>query len=354
MIPHEAAVICWIDCLDKSARRYLEVIYTTGKTDNKDEAFIYSTDNSFSMAYEAGDTLYKGYAKVYDTVKKRFVPDVQITYADRTALEAVGNAFTYADETGTKTLYDENGKAIVSCDSYYGETDGHVFIVKDDTGTYTVYNDAGEILNKSDKIISAVTGEGVLQCFDSDTQKNYLIDYAGNRLTKDEYDLVYTDSAGVLCVKQQSGELALIDREGNVIASIAGEGYSSHIPGYFHVENPDGQYTVYTAKGKVCDNCTERYKLLAKDESGKFFVWNTQSYSLELDPNATNTGTYPIGLVESANAEYKKGLYDVFNGNMILEDLYDSFTYDGQMIYGYKNDTQTWDIYKLTTNVPIP
>lgn len=352
LIPHEAASIEWLDSNDDTVRRYLKVVYTTGTTDKEEECFIYFTNKIASINISDGDIMYKGYAKLYDTVKHQFVPDFQITNQDQYATKGVGNSFTYENEDETVSLYDADGKVLVTAGKY-SESDGHAFFAKNDSSTTDVYNDAGELMYSGENV-STLSGQGgVLMIRDPETRECRLTDYAGNTLTTEGYYIIYDVNEGLIRVGTETFDnerLLMIDGT-EVAVSTNKKNFIDIIPGYYYISRDDGNSDIVNANGRVCDTADYASDLIVHNDAGKYFVWNHSEYELELNPEKTRKVL--TGLVKTENADGKYGVYDLFTGNMVLEQLYDDLATSGQMIYGYNKETKTWDMYKLSTNVPI-
>lgn len=350
LIPFEAASVEWIKTEDETKHRYVKAIYATEVTTNKEEAMIRFTKNQFSWNVSEGDTLYKGYVKIYDTVNKKFVSDKKFTNPDSYCFSEVGDSFIYTDENKVTTLYSADGKELASGDKYNCSTDGTVFIVSDKEYKYTVYNSAGEKLQKSDFGLSTLRGQGgILAMNDSSKGEKYLVDYAGNRISDKSFKTAYKNCGGIIEIDDESGVRVLMHPDGTEIVSNQKSFYDI-IPGYEYYQAADGKYVIVTADGAICTDCQDNYNLVAYDAEGKYFVWNNKSYSLQLD--TANTRYLEIGLVKTKTAEGKYALYDLFTGNQLLEGVYDDIKTSGDLAYGYNKDAGSWDVYKLTSNLP--
>jgi len=111
--------------ISKLSDRYYYVIYVTEETEIEDNAFIYFTARTEPDTPEAEDTLYMGYAKVYDLEKSAFVDGVEVIDA---ASDVVMSGETLCVEI-SRNCYDlhlADGTVIAAVENLYPGSNGLV------------------------------------------------------------------------------------------------------------------------------------------------------------------------------------------------------------------------------------
>lgn len=87
LIDNEAAYIKFVSCGNFSSDRFVEVIYSTGVTNDKDECVLFTTDRTLNLGRpNETDLMYKGYRKIYDLEKESFVDEIEIKSNDKYAV----------------------------------------------------------------------------------------------------------------------------------------------------------------------------------------------------------------------------------------------------------------------------
>ena len=218
LIPCEAAIIKTISeeyNTDAASERYLYVIYGTEVTTNKDEAFFYATSAMISISPSEGDVLYKGYAMIFDTVEKRFVPNIKVTNASMSAVKTGGSLICCTNEDYSKSVYNSSGELL-----YQGSNVslGNDFFLKDYN---TVVDAAGNTLQESERNLNVLRGSGnYLNAGDYKSELISITDRSGGLLFEIGKDYsIYEEGGGYfLANKENTGYL--IDAAGQEVASL--------------------------------------------------------------------------------------------------------------------------------------
>lgn len=347
LIPCEAAIIERIS--NKRGGnyngRYMRVVYGEGTTTDKEKAFFYTTDKQFSFSADDADTLYTGYARVYDTVKEQFVPGVQSDNPDEYSIKECGDHFFIEDQEGIYYLYDENGKEILQSTKINGIGNGY-FIISDE-GMYEVYDETGEkLLSSKDMYTDMESESGYLKIYEN---SNYvMIDKNGDQILPDTYKSISSESKGLVSVQSVTGEYQLVNLKGEVLGSTndmiapISEPYSDD-SGYYYAKNDD-KFDLIGPGGMIVSGLEEcpTHCIVMKDTDA--LVINDGEFSLHMDnKHGEDLGLGLIGMKSDSNGKF--GVIDLFTGEQLLDYEYDNvYGIDGY-IYALKGDT--WTIYKL-------
>lgn len=339
LIPCETAKVV-TKTEDPADARFLEVIYATEETDNQDEAFIYSTDAMISFKPEEGDILYKGYAKVFDLEKRAFVDGVQIDNASPTAMKDLGDAFVVEGTDGTYTMYDARGKELWSS-SGYPSVNSHTLSVSDG-GAYTIIDATGKASFTSSEPIGQFTNADDLYTI-SGSDAERVIDSTGNLVLKDPQEDVIGEYGGLFVVKE-GDTTKIIDSKGKVFADDVEEfTVNQRLPGILSYKNLDGKQALCFTDGRIVE-IGDNYAsdLVCKDGEDNYLVLSKGDFSLKL----ASTETLGIGLISGRSdaSLSTRGLYDLFTGEMLLDESYESIDWAGGYIYAFKEGT--WSVYE--------
>lgn len=173
--------------IQQMSRRFYYVIYATEKTDNQDEAFIYFTDRMFSMAPEEGDLLYKGYAKIFDLEKGKFVPNLTLEEPYDVAI-CDDKTICVEIDWYTSDVYTVDGEcvgqgvdAVTVCQNMIVQetSDGLVIYDSEFNRLRTVAE--GEILSEDAPVYPTYSGK-YLKYYDDNTGLRGVMDMGGNEL----------------------------------------------------------------------------------------------------------------------------------------------------------------------------
>jgi len=351
LIPFEAANIRWPDSLHSSTDRYLKVIYATEKTDNKKEAFFYTTDNQVSFKPDPDDTLYKGYAKIYDLKQKKFFDDIKITNGDQYGMEPCGSGFCIKNDDGTTTLYDENGSSVLQLKGSVSAGNG--MIVQSDGNVYNVYDETGK---------QTWSQKDALYCFDSES--GYLISDGGSGSTVldrngkeavpgtfKNYMSVKSEKDGVLLV-EKDGKETLIKADGTVIAAAKdADGYFSEVENGIYSDNGTQDssgnmvYTLVGPDGILCKG--ERYGTSNIDiiDGTKAFVFDDGDYTLKLEKEDPKVLGSTLIAAQAADTGFY-GVFDLYSGKQIIPYDYEKILAINRYIYAYRQNV--WTVFKLS------
>ena len=352
IIPCEAASIALPANRNADGVRFLEVIYTTEKTDNEDECIIYFTESMFSLSVGEDDVMYKGYTGIFDLQNKRFVEGVQLDKANRNGFYDFGNSFAI-EHGGTVNLYAENGaqiwesEGLVMGDTYSAlsvSTDGKYYIV-DGTGT--------DVYAADNSIDACCKALDLFKVYDGEQDAPYhIIDMQGNQVLPDAYGIVYDGTGSCYRVTKSADDDAsvVVGTDGAVLAEnvdyvVAGTGSYTYIKfadkdavavnspaGYFDELEEDSSSNLFFRKG------------------GKPVVLNTGE-ALELSDGAEASAIAPglLKVEESTSAGTSYSLYDLFTGEQLLEPKYADIEMAGEYVCACTTDSsgaKNWEVYR--------
>ncbi len=341
LIPFNACTITWATggVTDKN-NRYLKVIYTTGITENKNECFIFASDSFLPLRPSEGDTMYTGYALVYDTVTRSFVGDVKITNPSIVALKSCGRSFTVEDKDGTVRLYNSDGDILVEggLKTANGAVIGYV------NGLFCVFSDLGELTYSCEYSIRTMESENGYLCKYVDN-KEVVIDRYGNEILSG-YD-AYNGEYNHVFEVDDNGKYGLVYADGTVILAAESDRIlvyeESGIYRRSNTSSGEYRYDVIGMEGLVASGIPDWYDMCARQD-GKLFIYNDGGFTLDIGSMSVTAIAY--GLVTCKN--YKDGiyyLYDAFSGELLLSVTYGKIEIAGDHIYTYQDGT--WTVYRL-------
>lgn len=296
LLPCEAAIINPIAesyNSDRYSDRYVYVIYGTEVTQNKDEAFFYSTSAMISITPDDDDVLYKGYGMVFDLQEKRFVPDLKITNSSMSAVKVGGSLICYNHEDYSASIYNADGGLV--CEGNGIEL-GNDFVVVD----YKTVQDAeGKTLFESEIGLSILKGSGnYLNASDYSASTVKLLDRNGGLLFETDGAYSIFEECGGLFPARKDNSGYLLDAAGNEVASLddcyspdyAGEGIWEFTP-----NESSAPSVYYLANGKTV-TAAQRYAShlineVKNETSGvsTFRFWNAPETDVEFKCSYTGS-----------------------------------------------------------------
>lgn len=338
IIPAESATIVNGTERPEDAR-FLEVVYATDKTDNKDECFVYTSQSLISLGVQEGDTMYKGYAKVFDLEKRAFVEGVQIDNGEQNAFKDLGDAFVVKGKDGTYTMYDASGKELWStkdnvrfgAHSVYVDSNGKESIV-DTTGATTFEYDGYDLstCESTDDIYTLKSDDGV-----------QAVDMNGDAVLDGTFERIVSESYGLFTVTE-GGKTKIIDKTGKVYAEDIDE-YSTGllIPGILRYKDGAGKYGLCMSDGRLIEDIENASSDLVIKKGDKYVVLKTGKADLALKSPATLDKALAKVRMEDGQT-YK--LYDLFTGKELIDGGAESIGWAGGYVYAFKDGT--WTVYE--------
>lgn len=348
LLPCEAAIINPISEAynsDRNSERYVYVIYGTEVTENKDEAFFYSTNAMISITPDDDDVLYKGYGMVFDLVEKRFVPDLKITNSSMSAVKTGGDLICYTHEDYSCSIYNADGQVI--CEGSAVEL-GSDFVVVD---YKTVLDGEGKTLYESDVGLSILKGSGnYLNASDYNASTVKLLDRFGGLLF--EVDGAYSifEECGGYFPARKDNSGYLLDAAGQEVASVndcyspdyAGEGVWEFTP------NDSSAPSVYYLANDKTVTAAQRYAThlineVKNETSGvsTFRFWNDPETDVDFKCSYANYLGDALLYVHDKPCS----LVDCYSGETLL-------TADGFELvedkYLFAKDGNEYTVYELT------
>ena len=338
LIPCEAGVINHVSRADgqKDNSRYLRVSYATEVTTDKNEAFIYSSDDMFSFMPDEDDTLYKGYAKVYDLKNKKFIEGVEITNPDSSSMVEIGNNFAIKDLEGDYHVYNEEGKEV-----YSGSANlGNGYILPYTSGGSQILDENGNLLYETEDNLSEVDStSGLIKKYNDDGST--LIDKNGNQVLPESYKYIYSEEYGFVEVETDDEINKIVDLNGNVIVE-SSENITQK-QGYFYYDVND-KYSLYGPDGLICENAESYPDNLILQSGSKLLVIKDKDYTFDCGESYVDGFTQ--GVAKVRNDAGMSGIFEAFTGQMILDYNYKSITTCGDYLYAEEDDS-TCKVYKL-------
>ncbi len=331
LLPFEAAVIRRLNA------RYLTVYYATEQTTDRSKALIYISDGfRIGQGYpKDGDAMYKGYARLYDTVEKSFVGDLQTSGP----VESSGRLLVLS-QSGTQDggVFDEKGALVMEGRMKAGSG----FLIRPQK---QVYDEDLNLRYTSDTQLSTFPSEGayLLEALaSSDGYRCVVIDIDGNVVLPGPFKSVFEEAEGVFSTQKADGEFALIGVDDEEIA-VSAERFTLLAAGYWYGKNEEG-YLFVGPEGVMASGLANRpeasLQLYEKQPDG------------EMRSLALNSGEWTIsagrgfmlvpGLVycqtKQKNGDYATTVYNLFTGEAVLEGNYDSLTCVGRFVIARRGD----------------
>lgn len=349
LIDFEAGLIGWPRSSYSTTDRFLSVIYTTGETENQDEAIMYATDSLFSLSPSDEDTLYTGYRRIFDLETGKFVENVENTLGDSYCVTPCGNSFFMEGDDGTKRLYNADGEVLYETTGYLGYVGNGSFFSSDNG--YHIYDDTGKETYTADSYLTMLEGPSNLYYFtDNATKEIVLIDKNGTEMARLDVNSVYEEeSEGVIRVKSNGGAYQLVDFTGNVLFDTGAESITGidDLDGCFYASKGDG-FSYYMADGRTgtIDKGYGFYLVGTNADETAYYSFADNDYTINAGSRAS-TGDLP-GTIECGEDYDKMGLIDAFTGEKLLEERYSSLYKIGGYLAAQDGETDAWEIYKVT------
>ena len=341
LIPAETALVSYKTDTASDAR-FVEAIYATEETDNKDECFIFASDALFALAPGEEDTMYKGYGKVFDLKKGSFVEGVEIENGMVRALRDLGDAFMVLDNDDVYTMYDENGKELwhsnllpsVGLHSFVDSNKG--------SAPYSILDCAGKVTFETEDYLNTLTSTSDLCVLTDSSGAKYAVDSQGHRVLEGSYDNIIMECSGLFVV--ESDEVAkIVDGKGSVLVdNIDGFSTKQVLPGIISYSTSDGNHALLLTDGTVIDVGDVYTGDLTCEKDDKYLVIKDGTFSLELSSGTGLSTGLVKGHTDSTANTY--GLYDLFTGKELLESTYEAIDWAGGYIYAFKDGT--WTVYE--------
>ena len=369
LIPCEAAIISEVS----SSGRYLEVVYATEQTANREDAYLFAHPKEYmesgieipGMPIEPDptDPLFTGYSVYYDLQERRFVPNIKKDITAGSVLQVGDNLYLY--ENWSRQLYSPRGETI---------------------DFFTDVNEKGDFFTKY------LEGENY-EIYDADLNFITSVPFRPNKICDDNASLFLTSvdpgdyEAGVKLVDRQGNEIsdlrfanslemhgdlmygheyghddyyAVIKKDGEKIIDFQdGVEHVDRLKNdYLKVEFEDSTYGLVYPNGdlvRIGDDDAEVDDFIYAQETKngyKVFVLQDQGFTLNID-NAESLDGITEYLIEVRNKETDLcDLYSVLDGRKILEGYkgFNASVERSKYIYGTTEEGVDVFRYKETVN----
>lgn len=355
LIPEEAAAVYLPDNRKDGSARFLGVIYATETTDNKDECIIYFTDNFVSFDVGEDDTMYKGYAKIFDLEKKAFVEGVEPASFYSGDFYDLGDSFVLSGG-GSTDMYDPDGNKIWSSTGYCSGCTADGLAIRIDNKNYIV-NSAGQDVFKTDFSVDPLnTGLNYFKLYNNDEKGYQAVDMNGNPVLDGFYSSIYQTNGYVFNVSPVSEDEAEKDKElyvtadGTVLSENA-EYLDVTLGGYGTARMEDSDKAALVTPNGFYDDLEDGGHLQFGPEK-TFAVLNTGELSLTFDEE-TSVGRLKDGMIAVAEKNSSGTVcsaYDLFTGEQILPAEYDAIQVAGNHLFAQKATSSgghVWDVFKI-------
>ena len=347
ILPCEVALIHWNTNRAEDAR-FLEIIYVTEETEDEDQAILFVSKGEKNLMYYApkyGDTLYKGYARIFDLKTGEFVEDIQIDDAEATYnIEDYGQSFAIKQNNVT-TLYDGQGKTLWSKEgsvSMYAR-----YLVWGKSGKEQGIDPAGEGRYATSESLSSINPSTQWWSGDYLTEKSSsgytVIDFDGKQILKGSYYNVTDYGNGLFKVREEDGgDYEIVALDGTKVLKAESLSFNCISPGYntYYVDGDNvgiikGADIIWKGESSSGKDC------LIAEKNGKLLTLNDEKFSLAID----SVNGLDAGLARGRDEDsVAYGLYDLFTGKQLLTDDYDDIRVGADCIWAYANGS--WSIYE--------
>ena len=357
LIPCEAASIVSPTNRDEDGIRFVEVIYATDVTDNKDDCIVYYTDNIMSMSVGEDDTMYKGYAKIFDIQEGKFVDGLEFSQAFRNSFYDLMDSFVI-DQDSEITMYSPDGTAIWKTTGYIKGDTHHSISVRVDNNEYIVDSQGNDVYKSSFDLSDRDAKRDLYIVRDGeDDEKYHLIDMYGKRLLEKALPMVSSATTNYILIRPDNKTHILLDNDGNVLLEDA-ESYSETAGAYGRLYMEDKSKYLITPAGIYQDVDEKAGYHLLFTRGDVPVILNTGENASFPFKEANSFKTLAPGLLtleESTSSGDYLDLYDLFTGEQLLPSEYTDFIFAGGYVFACRTGSssiRTWEVYKADL-VPV-
>lgn len=338
LIPCNAALIDWPKSTYSDTDRFLKVIDTTGVTTDRDKCIVYSTD-TIKIGIGENDTMYAGYARVYDVKQRQFVNGITITNPNAYSLMPCGDHFFVKDEAGLKTLYDANGNSLFQTEQSISVGNG-VFSMTEN-GKYIVYDETATDIYTTENRVEIIHSESGYFLEYVDRSEVVVRDKQCNVLFTTE-KTVMSEKNGIFKVRNDDSLYGLLRADGTEITSCKWKSIYEICYGYYYAYESDlNDKTLIGPNGAVAEHLDSCYKLFV-EKHDMLLVLNSGEFSVPSGDWLSLRDGLAYGRGGDADLY---GLIDLFTGELLLPYEYKNISYAAGYIYAYKDDM--WIVFEL-------
>lgn len=333
LIDKDACMIEWASYQDPDDPRYL-LIYTAEAETADQENYLVSVHEGYIYSRYSEGTKYSGQLRAYDTFERRYLPcqpivrtknDLAVCGSSVVAKNPISNAYE---------LISSEGDALLSVP--LAPTVGNGYLIAAKQGTYYVYDENGNSTYVTNSFITPATRYAPYL-----ELGNKVMDLYGNTLIDGVNVVDYADGVFILYKDEKYG---MVTTDGKVIIPQNYDYIGRKHPGYFYGKK-GSQYSLLSTDGVLITGLNENPYNLTVEKDSQLFVLNSRTFGLTVPDDGYMSLTAGMAAIRSAeNRLYT--VYDLFTGEKLLPDEYDTVSYSAGYLYAYRNNA--WTVYEVT------
>ncbi len=343
ILPCEASII------RKLNDRFVTVTYATEKVKEKKDAFFYITDDMISITPDSNDELYAGYMLIYDLAENAFIKNFKNENA-ASALYTLGDTIVYKENRFSDScqLFNADGTEIEGSFLYDNDWTGENVLRVNSDNTYTVLDgNMNEISNlnykpdtvyKSGKLFSYMDRDSLLYYL-ADAEKNNLVEKGfwcdphqyGNII----YEFEHKD-------KGKKGSIYLTDGTKIIDGEVTLNSILEFDSGFLKIKSGNVTGLIYPNGTYIKDIGDVSFSSLIKDGADEAIIIRKG----EITPLGNKLNTCGFAwFVTDTDTSSLKALYELVNGEQLLDYAYKSIEYKNGYVYAKTEDV--YEVYKV-------
>ena len=344
--------------IEQLSDRFYYVIYATEQTEDKDEAFIYFTDNMFSIAPDEDDILYKGYAKIFDLEAGDFVGDIvlnepnDVTVCENTTLCVEVDWDTCDVYAADGTCLAEGVPTVTVCQDIMVQDTYEGIVIYDSEFNKLRELSDGDIVSEEGSTYTAYSNK-YLKTYNSDEYPYLygLTDMGGNLVLDTKYESIYKTYGDYVFVGMKKDDqylygVNLADGTEIIPCEYRGAYVMDRLPLIRYYDYEDNDFIYIPGVGSINEG---EYK---KDSDVYYNLVNEDDYSTcnYLVYGTGETVTYTdADVITGVLLFCEDGLMEMINGEILVDA--EEFNFDrvistSEYLYCYDRAAGEYTIYR--------
>lgn len=334
--------------IEQLNERFYYVVYVTERTENRDECFIYFTDQMLSLGPDEDDVLYKGYSRIYDLEKAQFVGNLQGEIPEHWVL-ANGDTVCIAKSYDLYDVYLDNGSIISDVKNLALTPNG--FIQKSNGNCVLYDTELNELCTVPNATPLSLHDpynhySDHYFLFGTDWDRKGIIDRNGTMIVPDEYKFLtcYFDDYFIVANDEKKG---VYHADGSVLIPVEYDGvFGTEYPGFrMTKEHGDDEETFLYVPGRQVMSISEYHgspPLLYQYVDG---ASRTLDYLIPSSGDTLLIKDYEN--VVGAIVASEQGVMEMIHGTTLIEQDFSRVIGTDEYIYAYKDGMWTvysWDL----------